>query len=58
MMLIIFSDFLIVVQIFLSPQVKRSVLITNKLVYTSSPRLVKKLKILENQDISGNLTEL
>ena len=33
--LIIFCDFLMVEQIFLSPQVKRSVIITDKLIYTS-----------------------
>ena len=35
MMFIIFRDFLMVEQIFLSPQVKRSVIISNKLAYTS-----------------------
>ena len=34
-MLIIFRDFLMVGQIFLSSQVKRSVIITNKIIYTS-----------------------
>ena len=34
-MFIIFSDFLMFEQIFLSPQVKRNMTITNKLVYTS-----------------------
>ena len=34
-MFIIFWNFLIVKQIFLSPQVKQSVIISNKLVYTS-----------------------
>ena len=33
MMFIIFWDLLMVEQIFLSPQVKRSVIISNKLVY-------------------------
>ena len=35
MMFIIFWDFLMVQQIFLSPQVKRSVIITNKLICVS-----------------------
>ena len=34
-MLIIFPDFVMVEQILLSPQVKRSVIISNILVYTS-----------------------
>ena len=34
-MFIIFSDFLMVDHIFLSPQVKRIVIINNKMVYTS-----------------------
>ena len=34
-MLITFRDFLMADQIFLSPQVKRSVIISNKVVYTS-----------------------
>ena len=35
-MFIIFCDFLMVEQIFLSPQMKRSVIISNELVHTTS----------------------
>ena len=34
-MFMVFLDFLMVEQVFLSPQLKRSVIISNKLVYTS-----------------------
>ena len=48
---IIFSEFLMVDQISLSPQ-KRSVTVTNKLVCTSRLRVAKQLRILGNLEIS------
>ena len=53
-MIIISSDFLTVVQIFLSPQVKQRMITINKLVYTSYLALLNnvRLSILGNMEIS------
>ena len=53
-MIIISSDFLTVVQIFLSPQVKQRMITINKLVYTSYLTLLNnvRLSILGNMEIS------
>ena len=41
-MLIIFWDFLIVEQIFVLPQMKRSVIVSSKLVYSSYPTICRR----------------
>ena len=43
-MLIIFWDFLMVEQIFLSLQAKQSLIISNKLVFASCSTIAKRLK--------------
>ena len=57
---LIFWGFLMINQFFVAPQVKRSMIISNKLVHTSWVTIcrTKRLRISENQEISGKLKTL